>query len=662
MQLTPQQYKVLSLMCDALIPSVERADDPHGYWERKASDLGVPEKLVSVIQAQPIENQESFIQLLDLLNSSFVGLTWFGPFKSADQLTDSQREQLLQSWSLSAIPLLRNGFNTLKRLTSFIYFGTSDHKAPNPNWAVINYPGVPGGKARQSPLIDTLTIREANILECDTVIVGSGAGGGVVAAVLAQKGESVIVVEKGQYIREEEMNQREAEMIERTFERKGALTSQDGAVSIFAGSCLGGGTTVNWSASFRTPDYILEEWAKEHDNPQFIDPEYKKCFEAIETRTAIGTQWSAQHNPQNEALFTGAQKLGMHAGLIPRNVTGPASGESEDQYWKGQGYSCLGDRYGHKQGVLRTFLQDAKEKGARFLVGTEVEKVLVQQGKATGVLASQIDENGNRQEVRIRARRVVVSAGSIHTPALLRRSGLQHSEIGQNLYLHPVVPVLGMYDRPMEGWHGPMMSAVSDEYTQLDGNFGYKLETPPLHAGLMGLSTPWKSGQHFKQELLGASHAASFIVLTRDKFGGQVKLSKAGQPLVHYRLNPYDKAHLLHGLQQSFRIHAAAGAHTIKLLHNEGDTWQKGDSLEKFLPRIPKKSWAPNRFVLFSAHQMGTCRMGGGNRRHPLKPTGESREVDNLYVADASAFPRCSGVNPMLSIQAMAWYIAKGMS
>ena len=453
-------------------------------------------------------------------------------------------------------------------------------------------------------------------------------------------------------------------MVERTFERKGALTSQDGAVSIFAGSCLGGGTTVNWSASFRTPDYILEEWAQEHDNPHFIDPEYQHCFRAIEARTHISTAYSTPHNPQNEALFKGAQTLHMHAGIIPRNVSGPTSGKTGEQsYWQGQGYSCLGDRYGHKQGVVRTFLQDAQSNGARFLVDTEVEKVIIRDGKAVGVEAVQYDETGARYPIKIKASRVVVSAGSVHTPALLRRSGLKHDEIGQNLYLHPVVPVLGVYDRPMEGWYGPMMSAVSDEHIQLDGNFGYKLETPPLHAGLIGLSIPWRSGQGYKQHVEAAAYTASFIVLTRDKFGGRISLSKTGQPLVHYRLNPYDKRHLLHGIQQSFRIHAAAGAHTIHLLHNSGGSWKKSGtkSLDTFVDSIPEKSWTPNRFVLFSAHQMGTCRMGGGNRRHPLKPTGETREVKNLYVADASAFPRCSGVNPMLSIQALAYYIAKGM-
>jgi choline dehydrogenase-like flavoprotein len=219
-----------------------------------------------------------------------------------------------------------------------------------------------------------------------------------------------------------------------------------------------------------------------------------------------------------------------------------------------------------------------------------------------------------------------------------------------------------MYDRPMEGWYGPMMSAVSDEFAQLDGNFGYKLETPPMHAGLLGLATPWRSGQQYKQDVLGASQAGTFIVLTRDRFGGEIKLSKSGQPLVHYRLNPYDKRHLLHGIAEGFKIHAAAGARQVRLLHNDGDVWHHDrESVDRFVKRIPEKSWATNRFILFSAHQMGTCRMGGGNRRHPVKPNGETREVKQLFVADASAFPRCSGVNPMLSIQALAHYIAKGM-
>jgi choline dehydrogenase-like flavoprotein len=256
----------------------------------------------------------------------------------------------------------------------------------------------------------------------------------------------------------------------------------------------------------------------------------------------------------------------------------------------------------------------------------------------------------------------VVAAGSVHSPALLMRSGLSHDEIGRNLFLHPVIPVTAYYDRLMEPWYGPMMSAYSDQFTRLDGNFGYKLETPPVHAGLMGMVTPWVSGEQYKHDMLKAAYAGTFIVITRDKFGGSIKLDKQKRPRIAYRINPYDRKHLLHGVQQAFRVHAAAGARRIVLMHNDMESIDPRKSdLEEFIQSIPGKSWAPNRYNLFSAHQMGTCRMGGGRLRHPVKPDGETREVRNLYVADASAFPSASGANPMLTIQALAYYIAQGL-
>ena len=207
MKLTPQQHRALTVMCDALVPSISRESDPDGYWNRTASDLDVADKVVGVIAGQPEENQKSFLQLLDLFNSSLLGLTWLGPLKPAHKLSPEQREKLLQVWALSPLPLLRNGFNTLKRLVCFIYFGTTDSSGSNPNWEHIAYPDPPLGEALDAPLFETLLIRDGKELSCDTLIVGSGAGGGVVAGVRAATGESVIVVEKGPYVKESEMNQ-----------------------------------------------------------------------------------------------------------------------------------------------------------------------------------------------------------------------------------------------------------------------------------------------------------------------------------------------------------------------------------------------------------------------------------------------------------------------
>ncbi len=657
---TKKQIKTLEHICLAFIPTIVKGGDNDGYWERKGTDLPVVEEIEKIIASLPIENQKSFLDLLKILDSKLLGLTWWGALKSIQNLNDIQKQKLLNRWAKSPIPLLRGAYNALKKLVGIVYFGYSEKEKENPNWKTISYPGpLENIYKNQIPKLSTEKVFKDTTIQCDVVVIGSGAGGGVVAAELAKAGQEVIILEKGDYIDESKMSYREVDMISSTYDRKGAFTSEDASVAILAGSCLGGGTTINWSASFRTPNYILEEWAKEHDNPQFLNPDYKKCFEFIEKRTHINTKLS-QHNSQNQSLWNGAKKLGYHVDLIPRNVHPNHWGMEQELYWKSQGYGGLGDSFGHKQGTLKTFLEDAVGNGAKIYVNTRAQKVQHQQGKVTGVLAEQISSKGERFQVNIQCKKVVVSAGAIHTPVILKKSGLEHPQIGRNLYLHPVNAVGGIYPHQVESWYGPMMSAVSDQFANLDGNFGYKIETPPIHSGFAALSTPWKNGEQYKNDMLDISRLGVFLVLTRDKYGGQVKVSQEGRPLVHYKLHPYDRKHLIHGMKECAKIHAAAGAKKIRLLHNEYYEWntEKGN-IDDFVQKIDTINWKSNRFILYSAHQMGTCRMGGRAKDHPLLPTGETREIKNLFVADASAFPRCSGVNPMLSIQALSYYISQ---
>jgi choline dehydrogenase-like flavoprotein len=160
-----------------------------------------------------------------------------------------------------------------------------------------------------------------------------------------------------------------------------------------------------------------------------------------------------------------------------------------------------------------------------------------------------------------------------------------------------------------------------------------------------------------------AAHLATFIVLVRDRDGGAVTLDGRGQARLHYRLSAFDRGHLLRGLREAAHIHRAAGATSVLLPHSRHLRIDLGTEaeLDEALMGIESWGWGPNQVTLFSAHQLGTCRMGGDAQRHPLTPAQESREVQNLFVADASVFPAASGVNPMLTIQALAHYVAQGI-
>lgn len=652
------QLEALRAACDAIIPSLERDEDPYGFWARKASDYHVAEKAIHLLSYLDEKARKEFDHLLSLLNSPMLGVTWGGPPRSIQKLSPEQREAVLQSWSASRLSLLRKSFMSLKKLAGILYYGSSDGRKPNPNWEAMGYPGplhVPPPTQRPiRPFIPNADL----VLTCDTVVVGSGAGGGVVAGELAEAGDAVIVIEKGPYVAEDGYTQREAEMMRRLYEAAGALTTHDGGIGVLAGSCLGGGTTVNWAGAFRTPDIILEQWADKHDNPHFTSDAFKRSIGCVAQATHVDTEESP-HNAQNMALLTGSQTLGYHVKVIPRNVKGCIMGDPREC-----GYCGLGCRKGAKMSTLKTYLQRAFNAGAQILADTKVEKVLVESGSATGVQAVYQGRDGKRHTVTVKAKRVVVAAGAIHTPALLHRSGIQHTHLGRHLYLHPTVSVSARYAEPVDPWFGTMMSAVTDEFNMLDGTYGVKLETPPAHPGMMALALPWRSGRHHKQMMLHVRHLASFIVLTRDREGGCVKFDRQGRPVLQYNLSDYDLSHLLRGIGEAARIHQEAGACTIYFPHNSLPEYARMHDkamLEELLREMPTWGWRPNQFPLFSAHQMGTCRMGGRDADHPVTPEGAVRGTRNLYVADASTFPESSGVNPMLSIQAIAHFVAQGL-
>lgn len=653
------QIAALAALADAYIPTIERpaAADPTGYWQRKASDLDIAQKVIVAISTLPPDQQEEFQQLLKLLNSRLLGLTWGKAFRNVHQLSIEERQAMLQSWSTSRFAQLRKAFNSLKKLIGFLYFGDAEPQKPNPNWVTTGYPG-PLPLPSPKPPLPTM-IRTTRTIYADVLVIGSGAGGGVVAAQLAQAGKKVIIVEKGKYLPDSQLNYSEVDMMQQLYEQQGMLSNTHGNMTILAGSTLGGGTTINWSASLRTPDEVLHEWANEHNNPHFEDREYTRFFEQIEARTHIQTQYN-YHNPQNQNLLSAAQKLGYRARAIPLNIINSNNSPAE-MYHKRLGYGCLGDAYGDKQSVVRTFLQDAVAHQAEIYCQTWVERILTHQGNARGAIAYQTHSNGKTEELQILAPKVVVCCGAIHTPALLQRSGLRHPQIGKNLYLHPVVPVIARYSSLINPWYGPMMSAICDEFAYLDGNHGVRLECGPAHIGLMGLVTPWESGEAYKQRLAHAAHYGNIIVLTRDKFGGEIRLDKQGNPHIHYTLSNYDRHHMLRGIQESIRLHVVANADEVYVCHNSPLVYEAfaANNLDYFLKKIANHTWEAHHFELFSAHQMGSCRMGGSKKHHPLLPTGQTREIKGLFVADTSAFPSSSGTNPMLSVQALAAYIAQ---
>jgi choline dehydrogenase-like flavoprotein len=482
-------------------------------------------------------------------------------------------------------------------------------------------------------------------------VVGSGAGGGTAAGVLAAAGLDVVVLESGDYYDDEDFDGGELEGYARMYMYGGGAATHDQSVGLLAGSCLGGGTTINYTTSFRTPDDVCEEWAS-HGVPAFTSEEYGRSLDAVCERLGVNQEHNSP-SAREEVLQRGLTELGWHSDFMPRNVRGCEQG-------KLCGYCNYGCRLGAKQSTVKTWLKDAHAAGTRILVRTRAEKVVVEGGSATGVEAR--TDDGHR--VSVRARAVVAACGAIHTPALLRRSGLENANIGKHLRLHPATVIWGVFDEEVRPWEGTMQAIYSDQHRFLDDGYGVKYETAAIHPSLLVVFSPWRGSREHARIMGALPNSVPIGVLLRDRDGGEVRVDRQGNPVVRYGLSDYDVRHVRRGVAGAAEIHEAAGAQRIFSSHSREVSYAPGreGSRERFLSDADACGWDAGHCTYGSFHIMGSARMGGSPETSACNPRGETWEVRDLYVCDASAFPTASGVNPMISIESIAHMNAAGIA
>lgn len=664
--LTPAQTRTLEVLCETLIPSLpppEGEDDSHGFYARSASDLNVAQTMVETLSGESPESRASFKKLLDTLGSPLMCTLLFGRPQAFAQMAPAAREAALRKMSAHSRADVRQGFQAVKRLACAVFYSAPNADGTNPNWSALGYspPPPPPSPEAAPKRIRTVPVTDDLALTADAVIIGSGAGGGVMAAELAAAGKEVIILEKGGYYNEADFTGYEAEMTQKLFLRRGLLSTADLGMVVLAGSCLGGGTVVNWSTSLRTPPEVLEEWEREHGLAGATTAEYQQGFDFAEQRIGVNTG-DSEPNANNAALQRGCQALGYDWKPIPRNA-------SDCQQRCGYcGYGCP---YGRKQSTMLTFLQDASDRGARAVVRCQVERVLVEAGRAVGVEGwAPDDATGARRRVVVRAPLVIVSAGSVESPALLLRSGVTNPNIGRHLRLHPVAPMLGRYAEPIEPWKGSLQTVYSDHFAHLQGAYGLRFEVMPAHPGLLGLAVPWESSLQHKREMKRVAYNAAYIILTRDTGEGHITLDKQGDPIIHYWPNETDQRQLIRGMREITRIifaggGTAAGCSYTPPLVLESEDGKPGAvsqaKLDAYFAEIERRGVVSTRLGLGTAHQMGTCRLGGDAKTAVADPYGEVYGVRGLFIADASGFPSASGVNPMLSTMALAYRVAQNV-
>jgi long-chain-alcohol oxidase len=645
MELTPRQRAALEDICDTFCPG--------GSGVPSARELGVADALTGLVARNPRAPERKQLQaLLGLWDNPALGLLGGGGFKRFSAMTPEQREAVLLSWGESRLPQRRAVFQALRKGALLFYYmlpGPGGDR--NPAWDAIGYDGPLGTLEGAPPkALQVTPIDRDTSLTCDVVIVGSGAGGGAAAAVLAGSGLDVIVIEAGGYYDDEDFDGAELSAITRYYQAAPGGTV-DQSVSLIAGSCLGGGTVVNYTTSFGTPEEVRSEWAAQ-GVAAFASEDYTASLDAVCRRLGVSQEYN-EPSTRERKLQEGCVKLGWHVDAMPRGVRQCAQG-------KECGYCGLGCRVGAKQSVVKTWLADAHQAGTRLIVRTKVSRVLVEGGAARGVTG--VTADGHHLTVRSRA--VITACGALHTPALLRRSGLQNPNIGKHLRLHPATAVMGVFDEELKPWEGVMQALYSDQYRNLDDGYGLKYETAAGHPHLMLQFMPWRgSSEHFRL-MQALTNTVPIGVLLRDRDGGEVRTGRDGEPVVRYRLSDFDAGHLRTGIDGAAQILEAAGAQRIYTAHTNWVAYEPGRSRsrEQFMADADSGGYGAGQIALGSFHIMGSARMGGSPATSACDPSGQTWEVRDLYVCDGSTFPTASGVNPQISIQAIAHMNARGLA
>jgi long-chain-alcohol oxidase len=638
LNLTLRQKRALENICETFLPRAQG-------WP-SALELEIPKAIGEAMDSNPRSSDRAqFLQLLDLWDSPLHSLLTVGRLKSFSSLSQEDRTRVLLSWADSNIGKRRAAFQALRKAIGFLYVMLpGPNSTRSPVWDHFDYPGPLCAQNKFAPHPLTVIVPDRDTeLSCDVCIVGSGAGGGTAAAVLAAAGKHVIVLEAGGYYDDADFDGAEFAGFRNLYTEAGFAATADHSVGLLSGECLGGTTVINYCTSFRTPDDIRTEWAAA-GVPWFTGDEYTRSLDAVCERLHV----NLDHNrvsSREQVLDRGLRALGWHVDAMPRNVIGCDQG-------KVCGYCGYGCALGAKQSATKTWLADAQQHGARLVVESRAIRVRIEAGSATGVEAR--SKSGHR--VNIRSKAVVSACGSIHTPALLLRSGLQNEHIGRHLHLHPVSNVCGVFDEEIRPWEGTMQAIYSDEHRFLTGNYGVKYETTALQPVIAVAVLPWREPQQYRSLLEKLSHISAIGVLLRDRDGGRVTTDRDGHPVTHYALSNFDRAHLRRGFIGAARILEAAGARQVFSPHAKWCSYEPGrhGSLDTFRKAMDSAGWDSGRLALFSFHLQGTARLGDSPKTSASNPEGQVWEARNLYVMDSSSFPSASGVNPMISIEAIA--------
>ncbi len=484
---------------------------------------------------------------------------------------------------------------------------------------------------------------------CDVVVVGSGAGGAVMAATLAEAGKRVIVVEEGAYYKPSDYQRfAPSESVRRMFREAGMLMAfgvgQTPMISITLGRAVGGSSLLTGGVCFRIPGEVHQRWDRELGLADLSERSYEEAYREVERRLEVTEVPESMRSESTRRYVRAAEQLGYKIAPIHRNTGEDCEGNARCNF------TCP---KGAKRSVDRSYLPSATQHGAIVLSDALVSRVIEKDSRAAGVegrlLGGPFGAPGHA--FRIHAPVVVLACGTLHTPLVLLRQGIGKASgvVGKNITLHPAVRIVGRFDTPVLGWNGAMQSVYSDHFAEEGIKLvGVYTTVNFLAAGLPGV------GPALRKRARSLSHCAVFGAMIHDEGGGQVRLGPGREPILSYKMAPRDLERIRKSITILAELSITAGAREVFT-----SAWgfpplkSMDDARGLENARIDAR-----RIECMAFHPLGSARVGKDERSGVVDQNGEVFGVPGLFIADGSILPSSIGVNSQVPIMASATRIA----
>lgn len=511
-----------------------------------------------------------------------------------------------------------------------------------------------GELASSDPIVHGRDLPRGFEESCDVIVVGSGAGGAVIAAQLAESGRKVIVLEEGPYYRPSEYQRfTPAQSVRRLFREAGMYTAlgigQTPLISLTMGRAVGGSSLLTGGVCFRIPGEVHHRWVHDLGLDELGERDLEEAYLDVERRASVKEVPEHMRSESTRLFVEGARRLGIGMSPLRRNTGDDCEGNARCNF------ACP---VGAKRSVDVAYLPSAIAHGARVISDALVESVIIENGRAAGVSGRLLggERGAPSHRFRIKAPVVVAACGTIHTPLLLGASGVgqKSPSLGRNITVHPGVRVVARFDHDVNGWDGSLQSVYSDDFASEGIKLvGVYTAVNVLAAGLPGV------GPALRKRAREIKQCAVFGAMIHDEGGGTVRPGPSREALLSYEMAPLDLQRLRKGITILAEMAMAAGAREV-ITSVFGFPALTSMDQARALEREP---YDARRIECMAFHPLGSARVANDPRRGIVDQSGESFELPGLFVADGSILPTSIGVNSQVPIMAMAtrigWRLAE---